>query len=121
MNNNPKTVSVEDIQRFIENDLKTGNLYKVVSRKYKDWDWIYEPYLLELKKNEWFKITLDSLKNNIVVLFCLDKEPIHRHSTPETAPFTGELIRWDLWYKMFIKVLYQNKICLVHAGWLEKI
>ena len=129
--NNPRTISFEEIQDFIKNDLKTGNLYKVVSRKYKDWN--YQPYILDLNKNDWFSMEIKN-KNQHVVL-CLDEAtatvparipaaPIRTPTGIRAAPVTRPamtIAQWDLWYSMFIKVLYENKVCLVHAGWLEKL
>ena len=131
-NNNPKTVSFEEVQEFIDNDLKIGNLYKIVSRKYDNYTDI--PYLLNLNKNEWFSIPELTSKNDIIV-FYLDEIPRRLPSSASLSATAPSWVvapmrtktRWptprqlDIWYSMFIKVLYQDKICFIHAGWLEKI
>ena len=123
MNNNPKTVSFEEVQAFVENDLKVGELYKVVSRKWSDWDFL--PCLLDLNK-----LIYIEKKDINVVIFCLDKMPLIPVGSPAPArrrscppfPTSATQEQRDLWCKnMFIKVFFQDKICLVHAGWLEKL
>ena len=122
MNNKPKTISFEEVQRFIENDLKVGELYKAVQRKWSDST--YNPYLIELNKDKF--IYIEKKHINSVILFCLDEIPVDspafarwRHEPPSTPRLEQEqLVLWD---KMFVKVLYQNKVCLVHASWLEKL
>ena len=118
-NDNPKTISFEDVQKFIENDLKTGNLYKVVSRKYKNF--LFNPCLLDPDKIDRVLIKSD------ILVFCLDKMPsISPPTLRVSAPIlewlsTPTIEHWDFWYKMYVKILYLDKIYFIHAGWLEKI
>ena len=120
MRNNSKTVSFKEVQNFIENNLKVGELYKVVSRKYKNY--LYTPCLIDLSKNKLIYIE----KNDInAVVFCLDEKLVRQSwssgGAASVTPVEETQKQWNLWGNMYIKVLYQGQICLVHAGWLEKI
>lgn len=119
MNNSIKTISYEEVQEFLK-EIKSGDLYKVVSRKHilNSKENINNPYILNLFQNKCFKV-----KENSVVLV-IDKIPTATTApllTPNRMPLVQTRREITIWHSSFLKVLYEDQICLIHAGWLERI
>lgn len=122
-----KTISEEKVKYFIK-DLKIGDCCKIVSRKCKNSS--ETSVILDLFQNQW----LVPKENSIVLILdkatarlpkkCTEPSGIAVRGVPKIFPIpTPESKNWyaGLWYSWFIKTLYKDQICLIHAGWLEKI
>lgn len=111
-----KSKSFEEYMKF--KPIK-GQIYRIVSRKHPDYSGVDVPALLDLGKNEWF----DPSGGDPLCL-CLDERATRTPTGTERATaltFPAPATEWDLWYKSYYKVLYQEKPCLIHVSWLEKI
>lgn len=113
-----------------------GQLYRIVSRKRSVGVYIDKPALLDLGKYEWFVPDKQAMDP---ICLCLDEmamaaavrdlaaariaASVGATGTP-TMPIAGSTTtdkEWKLWWKSYYKVLHQEKICLVHVSWLEKV
>lgn len=132
-----QTLDIRSYEEYMSLKLTKGGLYEIVQRK----DPVYgilEPIILKLgeEKPEWLLLE----KSRDVICMCLASTPIPTQSrirtrmkpgTTGTArsptrmmtpmPAVGVETQWDLWWNSFVRVLYKEKICLVHIGWLERV
>lgn len=129
--NEIKTISIEEVQKFLK-EIKSGDVCNIVSRKYffdsggEIISYIKRHRIFSLAKEKFFK--LQEEENNIVLILCTniiymkpeDRLSINSIRIPTPTPELKNKI-WDKWCSLFLKVLYNDELCLIHPGWLEKI
>lgn len=129
MNDFVKIISIRDVERLVLR-LKSGNIYKIVSRLkgYYNTESFQQSYILNIKNNEWFKPEKNSiafiLDNNPMkqVSKYIDNiaRPLHISPIPQDTNLLHER-DYRRYATFYFKILYEDQICLIHAGWLEEI
>ena len=95
-----KTISFEECQKLVS-EIKSGQLYRIVLKKWKKC--IDNPWAWDINSKEWIELKPDAM--------ALIMDPIPTPTQEE----------WDQWYSWSFKALIDNRVCLVHVGWLEKM
>lgn len=134
-NDNVKTFSCEKVLEFAK-EIKSGDCYKIILRKdinsYKE-EFIYYPSILDISQNKWFEseenclvLILDekNIKTRTLDRFSKTKRS-ERVSLPTPTPLAKYIGNnstvFKKWFSLFVKALYKDQICLIHAVYLDKI